>query len=261
MEAYVYKGLEFPKDHYFSDKCVLFAGTLERCSRRDAMDRLFFDCGGVPVHEYVVGVKYLVAARGAETTENYKKVHDECERGFGTILTEQEFFDTMDGKFIPPPNPNKKKSTATVWLPAAVTEEQHKSREAAEHAEFIAGKRDDYLRKRKPANNKYDVRLQDELNVRFDYSQTNMMWTALGRWSEAAQVGMAVEECSELIVALQKQTNRTPTPETLDNIIEEIADVEIMLAQMRLTFGISDEMLQKRINQKFVKLEKHLKKG
>ena len=260
MGAYVYKGLEFPTNHFFSGKCVLFAGTMDRCSRRDAMDRLFFDCGGIPVDGSAVWVKFLVAARGAETTEAYREVKEEEQRGFATILTEQEFFDTMDGKYTPPPNPNYKKSTATVWLPAGMSQEEHEASETAQLAEFQAMKRDEYLRKRKPANNKYDVLLQDDMNLRFDYEQTNMMWTALGRWGEAAQVGMAVEECAELIVALQKQTNRTPTPETLENIMDEIADVEMMLAQMRLTFGISDEMLAKRIKQKFVKLDKYLKR-
>ena len=51
-----YKDLKFPTDHFFSDKCVLFAGTIQRCSRRDAMDRLFFDCGGIPIDRYAVWV-------------------------------------------------------------------------------------------------------------------------------------------------------------------------------------------------------------
>ena len=165
----------------------------------------------------------------------------------------------MDGKFTPPENSNKKKRTATIFLPVGMTQEQDEAQRAAEHAEFIMGKRDDYLRKRKPANNKYDVRLQDDMKLCFDYSQTNMMWTALGRWGETAQVGQTIEECAELIVALQKQINRTPTPETRENIIDEIADVEMMLAQMRLTFGVSDEMLTKRIKQKFAKLDQYLK--
>lgn len=258
VDAYNYKGLEIQTGHYFSGKCVLFAGTLERCSRRDAMDRLFFDFGGVPVEKYAVWVECLIAARGAETTADYKKARDMEHEGIGTILTEQELFDVMDGRLIPPENPNKKDSKTTVILPSGMSEEEYITREAAQHAEFIAGKRDDYLRKRKPANNKYDVRLQDDMNLRFVYKQVDMMRTALERWGEAAQVGMAVEECAELIVALQKHTNRTPTTETLENILDEIADVEIMLAQMRLTFGISDDMLQKRIAQKFVKLEKHL---
>jgi len=254
-----YKGLQFPTNHYFSGKCVLFVGTLERCSRRDAMDELFFDCGGVPVDRFAAWVSYVVAGRGAENIEAYREAKEQEQRGHTIILTEEQFFDVVDGKFIPPPNPNYKESTATLWLPAGMSMEQHEKREAAQRAEFIGGKRDDYLRKRKPANNKYDVRVQDDMKLRFDYNQVNMMWTALERWGEAAQVGMAVEECAELIVALQKYINRTPSPDTLENIIDEIADVEMMLAQMRLTFGISDEMLQKRIKQKFVKLDKYLK--
>ncbi len=260
-DKYVCNGLKFPTDHYFSGKCVLFAGTLERCSRRDAMDRLFFDCGGVPVDSYAIWAQHLVAARGAETTADYKKVQDLMKEGIGIILTEQEFFDTMDGKFTPLENPNKKKSTSTITLPVGMNMEQHKAQEAAQHADFIAGKRDDYLRKRKSAGNKYDVRLQDDMNLRFDYNQINTMWTALSCWGEAAQVYQTVEECAELIVALNKHITRTPTPETLENVMDEIADVEMMLAQMRLTFGISDEMMSKRIKQKFAKLDKYLKKS
>ena len=261
MAEYVYEGLEFPKNHYFSDKCVSFAGTLEQCSRRDATDRLFFDCGGVPVDSHAVWASHLVAARGAETTAEYKKAKDLEKDGIGTILSEQEFFDAMNGKFTPPINPNKKESTAIVYPPLGMSREEDKARREAEQAEFLMGKRDDYLRKRKPAHNKYDVRLQDEMNTRFDYKQTGMMWTALGRWGEESQIGMAIEECAELIVALQKYINRTHTPDTLENIIAEIADVQIMIAQMRLTFGISDEMVSKRIKQKFAKLEKLLTKG
>jgi NTP pyrophosphatase (non-canonical NTP hydrolase) len=259
MGNYVYNGLEFPTDHFFSNVFVLFAGTLERCSRRDAMDRLFFDCGGIPVDSNAAWVRFLVAARGAETTDTYKMIKEEENRGFSTILTEQEFFDTMDGNYTPPPNPNKRDVDVTFILPTGMSQEDYDASNAAEFAELRAIKRDEYLRKRKPANNRYDVLLQNDMSLRFDYNQTAMMWTALGRWGEAAQVGMAVEECAELIVALQKHTNRTPTAETLDNIADEIADVEMMLAQMRLTYGISDEMLAKRIKQKFGKLEKYLK--
>jgi hypothetical protein len=80
-------------------------------------------------------------------------------------------------------------------------------REAEERMGFIIDKRDEYLDKRKPANNKYDIRLQDDMNLSFDDNQVDMMRTALRRWGEAAQVGVAVEECAELIVALQKHIN------------------------------------------------------
>ena len=172
------------------------------------------------------------------------------------FLTEQEFFDTVAGKFIPPENPNRKTTHTVVWeatVPGA------KERDERQRLEFICGKREDYLAKRKPAGNKYDIRLQNEMHLHFTDPQVNSMRAALAQWGEAAQVGMAVEECAELIVALQKQTNRKPTPETLENIMDEVADVEMMLAQMRLTFGISDDMLAKRMKQKFAKLDKYLK--
>ncbi len=125
-------------------------------------------------------------------------------------------FDTLDGKYIPPPNLNKQKNAGEVILPEGMSQEDYKASNAAQLAELQATKRDNYLRKRKPANNNYDVRLQNDMSLRFDDRQTAMMWTALGRWGEAAQVGQAVEECAELIVALQKNSNRTPTAETLD---------------------------------------------
>jgi len=40
--------------------------------------------------------------------------------------------------------------------------------------------------------------------------------------------------------------------------IDEIADVEMMLAQMRFAFGIDDDTLRKRIECKFEKLNKYL---
>ncbi|MBE9509346.1 MAG: hypothetical protein IMY71_00585 [Bacteroidetes bacterium] len=45
---------------------------------------------------------------------------------------------------------------------------------------------------------------------------------------------MLVEECSELIQALQKFNHRHGNP---DNVVEELADVEIMCEQMRLIFN------------------------
>jgi NTP pyrophosphatase (non-canonical NTP hydrolase) len=76
------------------------------------------------------------------------------------------------------------------------------------------------------------------MKVEFTDNEIKIMQTALDQWGIAAQVGQTVEECAELIVALQKYINRTPKPDTLENIIDEIADVEMMLAQMRLVFGI-----------------------
>ena len=57
---------------------------------------------------------------------------------------------------------------------------------------------------------------------------------ALLAWGRGSQMDMLVEECAELIQALQKFNHRHG--ESI-NVIEELADVEIMCEQMRLIFS------------------------
>ena len=92
----------------------------------------------------------------------------------------------------------------------------------------------------------------------FTNNEIKLMQTALTKWGLNAQVGQAIEECAELIVALQKFTNRTPQANGIEKILDEIADVEMMLAQIRLALDIDDETLRKRIEYKFSKLNKYL---
>jgi len=94
--------------------------------------------------------------------------------------------------------------------------------------------------------------------VRFTKDEISLMQACLDKWGEKAQIGQTIEECAELIVALQKYTNRTPQPGMLENIIDEIADVEMMLAQMRLVLGISDGVLRKQIERKIERLKGYL---
>ena len=96
------------------------------------------------------------------------------------------------------------------------------------------------------------------MKVEFTEIELSTMQTTLEQWGLQAQVGQTIEECAELIVAMQKHVNRTPTSGTLENIIDKIADVEMMLAQMRLVFGIDDDTLRKRIECKFEKLKRYL---
>ena len=96
------------------------------------------------------------------------------------------------------------------------------------------------------------------MKIEFSENEIKIMQTALDQWGLAVQVGQTVEECAELIVAFQKYINRTPQPDALENIIDEIADVEMMLAQMRLVFNIDDETIRKRIECKFEKLNQYL---
>jgi hypothetical protein len=197
MKPYTYTGIQFPPEHYFFGKFVLFIGRFEQ-NTCDLKDKLFFECGGIPYNRLAAWVKIVVVGGGAET-EAYREAKQGEQQGHITILTEQEFIDTMDGKYIPPKNSNqKKRGKVTVFYPVGWSEEK----EAAERTHFIIDKREEYLSKRKPANNKYDIWVQDNMGLKFNSKQVDMIRTALGRWGEAAQIGVAVEECAELIVAL-----------------------------------------------------------
>ena len=58
---------------------------------------------------------------------------------------------------------------------------------------------------------------------------------AIDVWGITAQVDMAIEECAELIKALQKRKRAEGTG-TIDDVLEEMADVEIMLEQLKVIF-------------------------
>jgi len=97
------------------------------------------------------------------------------------------------------------------------------------------------------------------MKVEFTEEQIAIMQTALEKWGEEAQAGQTIEECAELIVALQKQFNRISSAETVERIIGEMADVEMMLAQMRIVFDVDDEAYRRKIEEKFNKLDRYMK--
>jgi hypothetical protein len=59
---------------------------------------------------------------------------------------------------------------------------------------------------------------------------------AIDIWGQESQVWMLFEEMSELQKALCKY-RRSPTSDNLVNVNEEMADVDIMMDQMRVMFG------------------------
>ena len=56
---------------------------------------------------------------------------------------------------------------------------------------------------------------------------------AISKWGVDAQVDMVVEECAELIQAIQK-SKRHGLTNTADNLVEEMVDVNIMLTQLEV---------------------------
>jgi len=117
-----------------------------------------------------------------------------------------------------------------------------------------------FLKKIDPPTNSNLHKSKTPMTVQFTENEVKIMQTALDQWGTTTQVGQTIEECAELIVALQKYVNRTPQPNMIDNILDEIADVEMMLAQMRLVLNIDDAALRKRIEYKFERLNQYLSK-
>ena len=75
---------------------------------------------------------------------------------------------------------------------------------------------------------------------------------AIERYGAEAQEGIAQEECAELIQAISKKHRGKP-----HNISEEIADVEIMLEQLKIINDCENEVEEIR-KQKISRLSKNL---
>lgn len=84
--------------------------------------------------------------------------------------------------------------------------------------------------------------------------QNSVCNRAVYTYGKTTQLIMAMEEMSELIQALSKDI-RGKTD--IENIAEEIADVEIMLAQLKIIFDCKDKVNSKRC-RKISRLEERL---
>jgi len=79
---------------------------------------------------------------------------------------------------------------------------------------------------------------------------------AINKWGLQAQLIMLMEECAELIQATSKIIRHIPKTETdWNNFAEEIADVEIMIEQMKM--NVNWQNLNERVET--IKKEKLLK--
>ena len=78
---------------------------------------------------------------------------------------------------------------------------------------------------------------------------------AISKWGKHAQLLMVLEEMSELQKEILKNINRSK--DNIDDIIDETADVEIMLDQMKYIYWI-DEAVANRIPLKLEKVKARL---
>jgi NTP pyrophosphatase (non-canonical NTP hydrolase) len=83
---------------------------------------------------------------------------------------------------------------------------------------------------------------------------------AIDKFGRNNQMDMAVEECAELIKAINKY-KRKPSGYTADDILDEIADVEIMCQQLRIMFDNRhtrvDDIKKKKIIRLQSRIESH----
>ena len=79
-------------------------------------------------------------------------------------------------------------------------------------------------------------------------------------YGKEPQIGVAQEECAELIQALSKIRRKGETVKARANLIEEIADVNIMCAQLEELFGVRASVAL-RMHQKLDRQLKRIRKG
>ena len=80
---------------------------------------------------------------------------------------------------------------------------------------------------------------------------------AIEKWGSNSQMDMVIEECAELIKAINK-FRRKPTSDNLQELCGEVADVEIMCEQGRLLLnknGLIDSIKEEKLERLRLLLE------
>ena len=91
----------------------------------------------------------------------------------------------------------------------------------------------------------------------FEEKYIKIIQDIVNKYSKEEQVLQAIEEMSELTKELIKNINRNKQNET--EIILEVADVEIMLAQLILIYDTDPEKLQVAIEYKLLRQKERIK--
>lgn len=87
------------------------------------------------------------------------------------------------------------------------------------------------------------------MNLEKSDREKHLFDLAMRRWGLPAIYGMVMEECGELITALN-QYNRGRVND--DKVVEELADVLILIAQMSVVFG--EKNLELAVERKMLRL-------
>jgi len=86
---------------------------------------------------------------------------------------------------------------------------------------------------------------------------------AIKKWGQYAQMDIMAEECAELIKAVMKLRGYPNRQIVVDDLLEEMADVEIMLEQLKIIFNYkysndAVDMFKDTKRRKLERLEKQL---
>lgn len=93
-----------------------------------------------------------------------------------------------------------------------------------------------------------------EIRVFEDRERKEILSKVIAKYGEN-QLNIAQEELSELIQAISKIKRYPNSKDAQLNLIEEIADVSIMIEQLQMYFGISNEVIQDEADIKLDRLE------
>lgn len=93
----------------------------------------------------------------------------------------------------------------------------------------------------------------------FEEKYIKIIKDIVNKYSKEEQVLQTIEEMAELTKELVKNINRNKENET--EIILEVADVEIMLAQLILIYDIDPEKLQGAIEYKLLRQKERIDNG
>ena len=93
-------------------------------------------------------------------------------------------------------------------------------------------------------------------DLNFDYET---LMKAIDTYGRDLQLNQVIQECAELIQACSKTIQKGTTNDK--NMLEEVADVYIMLEQLKIMFKfLTEEAIQKVIDEKIKRLKERLEK-
>jgi len=86
-------------------------------------------------------------------------------------------------------------------------------------------------------------------------TEESLYWRCLNKWKFLAQERMIYEEMGELLSALGKYHRGRAT---VEEVMDEIVDVDIMISQLRIMLDIDPDLYDQRRKSKLERLQKRV---